>query len=85
MQKSKKGKALKVYKLTSFMVIGDKKGVAVVDRFKCAYCGACIAVCKKNANELIETFLYIDEEKCDGCKLCVRVCPMNALSIKVKE
>ncbi len=53
----------------------------IVNRYRCAYCGACVAVCKFNANELIETFLVIDEEKCNGCGTCVRVCPMNALEV----
>ena len=53
----------------------------VVNRYRCAYCGACVAVCKFNANELIETFLVIDEEKCNGCGICVKVCPMNALEV----
>ncbi len=53
----------------------------VVNRYRCAYCGACVAVCKFNANELVETFLVIDEEKCTGCGICVRVCPMNALEV----
>jgi NAD-dependent dihydropyrimidine dehydrogenase PreA subunit len=58
-----------------------KKKKVVVNRYKCAYCGACIAVCKFNANELVETFLVIDEEKCNGCGICVKVCPMNALEV----
>ncbi len=53
----------------------------VVNRYRCAYCGACVAVCKFNANELVETFLMIDEEKCTGCGVCVKVCPMNALEV----
>ncbi len=53
----------------------------VVNRYRCAYCGACVAVCKFNANELVETFLVIDEEKCNGCGICVKVCPMNALEV----
>ena len=53
----------------------------VVNRYRCAYCGACVAVCKFNANELVETFLVIDEEKCNGCGVCVKVCPMNALEV----
>jgi len=53
----------------------------VVNRYKCAYCGACVAVCKFNANELVETFLVIDEEKCNGCGICVKVCPMGALEV----
>ncbi len=57
----------------------------VVDRFRCAYCGACVSVCKNNANELVETFLVIDGSKCNCCKLCVKVCPMNALSVESSE
>ncbi|RUM32830.1 MAG: 4Fe-4S ferredoxin [Archaeoglobus sp.] len=58
------------------------RGRIVVDRFKCAYCGACVSVCKNNANELVETFLTIDDSKCNCCMLCVKVCPMGALSVK---
>jgi ferredoxin len=57
------------------------KKVVKVDRFKCAYCGACVSVCKFNANELIETFLQIYEDKCTGCGICVKVCPMGALEV----
>ncbi len=53
---------------------------AVVDRRKCAYCGACVAVCNFNANELVETFLEI-KDSCTGCGICVRVCPVGALSV----
>ncbi len=55
--------------------------VAVVNRYRCAYCGACVSVCKFNANELIETFLQIYEDRCNGCGMCVKVCPMNALEV----
>jgi len=57
-----------------------KKKRIEIDRYKCAYCGACVAVCKFNANELIETFLVIDDEKCTGCLACIKVCPVGALS-----
>ncbi len=53
----------------------------VIDRYKCAYCGACIAVCNFNANELIETFVVIYEDKCNCCMSCVKVCPTNALVV----
>ena len=52
-----------------------------VNRYKCGYCGACVAVCKYNANELIETFLEIYEDRCTLCKICLKVCPMNALEV----
>jgi len=52
----------------------------VVDRYRCAYCGACISVCKFNANELMDAFLIIDDEECTACLKCIRICPMRALS-----
>lgn len=58
-----------------------ERGRINVDRYKCAYCGACIAVCKYDANLLIETFLWIDEERCTLCKACLRICPMRAIEI----
>ncbi len=58
-----------------------ERKVVRVDRYRCAYCGACISVCKFNANELIETFLQIYEDKCTGCGICVKVCPMGALEV----
>lgn len=53
---------------------------AVVNRKKCAYCGACVAVCNLDANELVETYLEI-KDNCNGCGICVKVCPLGALSI----
>jgi len=54
---------------------------AVVDRKKCAYCGACVAVCPADANELVETYLEIYDDKCTGCGVCVKMCPMGALAV----
>ncbi|MCC6027427.1 MAG: 4Fe-4S binding protein [Archaeoglobus sp.] len=53
---------------------------AVVNRGKCAYCGACVAVCDFFALELVEMYLEINEN-CNGCSICVKVCPMGALSL----
>jgi len=53
----------------------------VINKHKCAYCGACVAVCKFNANELVETFLVVDEGKCTVCLACVKTCPMRALEV----
>ena len=49
----------------------------------CQQCGACLAVCKRNAitstrdanSGLLK--LEIDTNKCVGCKLCYNVCPAN--------
>jgi len=54
----------------------------IINRYRCAYCGACISVCKFNANELVETYLEIYEDMCTACLLCVKVCPMNALTVE---
>ncbi|MDI3497302.1 4Fe-4S binding protein [Archaeoglobus sp.] len=53
----------------------------IVDRRKCAYCGACVAVCPADANELVETFLEIYDDRCTGCGICVKMCPMGALAM----
>ena len=53
-----------------------------VNRYRCAYCGACVAVCKFDANELVETFLTIYEDKCTLCMACVKTCPMQALEVE---
>ncbi len=58
-----------------------QKKIVRINRYKCAYCGACVSVCKFNANELIETFLQIYEDRCNGCGMCVKVCPMKALEV----
>ncbi|MCD1293574.1 ferredoxin [Methanocella sp. CWC-04] len=49
-----------------------------VNRFKCGYCGGCVAVCPKNAITLVETFISIDEE-CIDCGKCLKACPMGAM------
>lgn len=53
-----------------------------INRYECAYCGACIAVCKFNANELVETFLIVNEDECALCLACVKTCPMRALEVQ---
>jgi len=50
-----------------------------VNRYKCGYCGTCVAVCKFNAIDLVETWVDIDEQECQDCNTCVKVCPVGAL------
>ncbi|MHC1567332.1 MAG: indolepyruvate ferredoxin oxidoreductase subunit alpha [Candidatus Syntropharchaeia archaeon] len=51
-----------------------------INRYKCGYCGACVAVCPSDAIELIETWIEIDEN-CNECKICVEICPVGALEV----
>ena len=53
------------------------KGV-IVNKHKCLYCGACVAVCPMGAIELIETWIEIDED-CNDCGICAKICPVGAL------
>lgn len=53
----------------------------VVDKYKCGYCGVCVAVCPLCAIELVSTWIEIGEE-CKGCGVCAQVCPMGAIEVK---
>ena len=49
------------------------------DKGECCGCGACMAVCPRNAISMtmdVEGFLYprIDKEQCIGCLQCLQVC-----------
>ncbi|PXF50456.1 MAG: ferredoxin [Candidatus Methanophagaceae archaeon] len=52
-----------------------------IDRFRCAYCGACVTVCPTDAIELKGVWIEIADEKCNGCKACVNICPVGALEL----
>jgi ferredoxin len=52
-----------------------------VNRYKCCYCGTCVAVCSFDAIELIDTWIEIGEN-CEDCGACVRVCPVGALELE---
>jgi ferredoxin len=51
-----------------------------VNRDRCHYCGACVAVCPPDALFLVDTWLEI-KETCTNCERCVTVCPVRALSV----
>ncbi len=54
-----------------------------VDKSKCAYCGACVAVCPVDALRLRETMILCDE-KCISCGNCEKACPMGAITVRKK-
>ena len=53
----------------------------VCDLNKCAGCGACVDVCKKNAISIKDSLktmnAVIDESLCVNCSACEKVCPNN--------
>ncbi|MHC1635980.1 MAG: 4Fe-4S binding protein [Candidatus Methanospirareceae archaeon] len=50
-----------------------------VDRYRCAYCGACVTICPEDAIDLAGMWLEIREDTCNSCKVCVKICPVGAL------
>lgn len=46
--------------------------------YECCGCGACIAICPKDAINivLIKDYFYpsINNEKCVNCKMCLKIC-----------
>jgi len=45
----------------------------------CCYCGGCVAICPKDAIELIETRIIISAEKCGNCGLCKKFSQVGAI------
>ncbi|KAF5415954.1 MAG: NAD(P)H-quinone oxidoreductase subunit I, chloroplastic [Candidatus Methanophagaceae archaeon] len=52
-----------------------------IDRFRCAYCGACATVCPTEAISLMGVWIDLKEEECNNCKACVNICPIGALEM----
>ncbi|MFH1751705.1 MAG: 4Fe-4S binding protein [archaeon] len=50
-----------------------------VNREKCLYCGACVAVCPASALKLNEILIMLDKNKCTNCLSCVKICPVGAM------
>ena len=59
----------------------NKKNISFVsENFICSACGACNAVCAKNAISMRFTnigrkYAYVNEKNCVNCGLCVNICP----------
>lgn len=60
-------------------IVKDK--VIRINRNECFFCGACIAVCKSNANEIIGTAVNINQDNCDLCLACVKTCPISLIEM----
>lgn len=54
-------------------------GTIIVHEVRCAYCGACVAVCPANVISLSDVTLRIDDEACTACLQCIKICPLGAL------
>ncbi len=48
----------------------------IIESDLCAFCGACITVCPKEAVNLDSDRPIFDPEKCIECRLCTLVCPV---------
>jgi len=55
-----------------------------IDRHRCIYCGACVAVCPVRALTLRETRVDVDESKCIQCASCEKACPAAAIKVQKK-
>lgn len=55
----------------------------LVNRNKCCYCGACVAVCPvlEGALDLEEVILKVNHNICIECGMCTQICPVGALSM----
>lgn len=62
------------------------KKTAVVDRSRCAACGACLPGCPRNAITVWRgCYSAVEESRCVGCGLCAKTCPADCISLKERE
>lgn len=58
------------------------KSVAVIDKAQCTSCDICRQLCRFDAIEVIDDFVYkVNPMKCDGCTLCQIACPVDAIEM----
>ena len=54
-------------------------------KFGCIGCGACAAVCPKNAIRMENGIAVIDTELCIGCGMCAKTCPKQVIRMLPKS
>ena len=54
---------------------------AVVDREKCAGCGACEGECPVQAISMDDGKANVDADTCVSCGACTGACPCEAISL----
>lgn len=62
------------------------KNCAVMERERCAACGACMNECPRNAITIWRgCFAVVDETMCVGCGKCAKICPADCITVKERE
>ena len=62
------------------------KKLAIVNKKRCAACGACMKVCPRAAIHIEQgCFAMVNAEKCVGCGLCAKTCPADCVEIRERS
>ncbi|MBQ8332196.1 MAG: 4Fe-4S binding protein [Clostridia bacterium] len=62
------------------------KRIAVVDKKRCAACGACLSACPKGAVSVHKgCYAVISADVCVGCGKCEKVGPAGCITVKERE
>lgn len=62
------------------------KKFAMVDKQRCAACGACLKVCPKGALSVYRgCYAEVNWAACVGCGKCTKICPANCIAVKERE
>lgn len=62
------------------------KKSAYVKQKSCVACGACTAVCPKEAVSIHRgCYAVTNSERCVGCGKCAGICPAGCIEIKERE
>ncbi|MBA87833.1 MAG: ferredoxin [Euryarchaeota archaeon] len=69
--------------MSTAIIMGERLNVTfLVDEDTCFGCGACIALCPKNALSLSNRLAVVQQDECTHCEYCIPSCPVFALSIE---